>query len=232
MLTYMDTVTLLVTLFVMILSFATFDPKKYSAFTEGLDLSKYGSSILFGSMGIARGQLSVNVPERPVSAEPDPNGPSPDVNTAQDRFNGLKEQLDRQGLGEDVSLKIREGVIEMEISDNVLFSTASAELTEKGITVLGKLAGMLKAHSGGIVVEGHTDDRPIKTEQFPSNWELSGARASSVARHLIAGGVPGSGIRIVGYADNKPVAGNDTARGRQRNRRVNIVLETKIAGDG
>ena len=78
-------------------------------------------------------------------------------------------------------------------------------------------------------VEGHTDDRPIATSQFPSNWQLSGARAGAVVQRLIGAGVAGRRVSLAGYAAQHPVAGNATAAGRARNRRVEIVL-TRLHG--
>ncbi|PIW27314.1 MAG: hypothetical protein COW30_10910 [Rhodospirillales bacterium CG15_BIG_FIL_POST_REV_8_21_14_020_66_15] len=224
MLTYMDTVTLLVTLFVMILSFSTFDKAKFEHFKRSMSLATYGAGILKGTMGTERKpgaaptvMTSPVVPFRP--AEPADDRSEAGV------MDTLREQIEQQGLTDDIVLRKREGTVEMEINEQVLFPVASAELSDTGTSVLGRLANLLKSQKGTIAVEGHTDAQPIRTDLYPSNWELSGARASSVVRELISGGIAADRVRIVGYADTKPLAPNETAEGRQQNRRVNIILE-------
>nr|WP_163503733.1 OmpA family protein [Halomonas socia] len=99
-----------------------------------------------------------------------------------------------------------------------------ADLTGDGRRVLDGLLGMLKTFDGRISVEGHTDDVPIATPRFPSNWELSGAHAIAVVRHLQEQEVPESRLRAIGYADTQPLESNATPEGRAANRRVELVL--------
>ncbi|MGX2038906.1 OmpA family protein [Methylocaldum sp. MU1018] len=123
-----------------------------------------------------------------------------------------------------VEISAAGGEVRLEISDAILFDLASAELKPEGASALDRLAGVLGAQGGTIAVEGHTDDRPIATAKFQSNWELSTARASAVTRYLIAHGVPPGRLRAVGLADTQPREANDTPAGRARNRRVSIVM--------
>jgi chemotaxis protein MotB len=90
--------------------------------------------------------------------------------------------------------------------------------------VLRQVAAVLSKEELPIEVEGHTDDVPIATAQFPSNWELSSARASSVVRLLIDNGVPAKQLAVVGLASNQPLASNDNPEGRAKNRRVTITI--------
>jgi chemotaxis protein MotB len=228
MLTYMDTVTLLVTLFVMILSFASFETEKYKEFTQGMSLGRYGAGIMMGTLGIrdkepASSQIQsldvltpAEVPAAPESVQADGK---------ENRLADLQDQIQAQGLDKQVVLRENESTVEMEINESVLFPAASADLSDLGLSVLERLAGLLITHRGVVSVEGHTDNLPIATAYFPSNWELSGARASSVVRRLIESGVSPDKMRIVGYADVRPLANNTSPDGRQKNRRVNIVLE-------
>jgi len=227
MLTYMDTVTLLVTLFVMILSFASFDKKKYEEFSHGMSLAKYGSGIMMGTLGnrdFVDDIVAVPPPENLRSKPKEIPQMSLEVPTS-NVFAELKEEISRQGLTRDVQVHIREGTIDLEINENVLFPLGSADLSGSGILVLKKLTDLLIRQKGDIAVEGHTDSLPIETEKFPSNWDLSGGRASSVVRHFISGGISPRRLQITGYADTRPLASNDTPEGRQRNRRVNIILK-------
>ena len=228
MLTYMDTVTLLVSLFVMIMSFSSVDSEKYREFLDGMSLAKYGSGIMMGSLVAVEG-VGENKLTNPKPIVMSSNSrPAPDVESLAQSGNfltDLQDQISRQGLENEVLLREREGTVEMEINESVLFPAGRAQLSELGISVLVRLSRLLKLHVGTISVEGHTDNLPIKTDQFPSNWELSGSRASSVVRHLTSNGVEPGKLRIVGYADNRPLGTNESPDGRQRNRRVNIVLE-------
>ena len=114
--------------------------------------------------------------------------------------------------------------ITIEINASVLFSPGEALLSDHSIETLQAVAQVLKGHDHEIQVEGHTDNLPINTVYFPSNWELSTARASSVIRLFIESGVNGHRMTALGYGENRPVATNNTIEGRMRNRRVAIMI--------
>ena len=120
--------------------------------------------------------------------------------------------------------EVAEGVY-LEVSDNILFALGSADLKHDGAALLDELAQLLFEHSGIVSVEGHTDDRPIATSRFPSNWELSSGRATTVTRYLIGKGLDPARLRAVGYADTRPLESNATSAGRARNRRVALIVE-------
>ena len=121
--------------------------------------------------------------------------------------------------------------INLVIKDDVLFAEGSAELTSLGRSVLDGIAQILKQNNYPVSVEGHTDNVPIHTAQFPSNWELSSYRATNVARYFIRSGVANERLRAIGYADTHPVAANDSEAGRVRNRRVSLVIQVKQPSD-
>lgn len=114
--------------------------------------------------------------------------------------------------------------VEVEISTDILFPSGVAELTSEAQDALGRIAGILAPLSNPLRVEGYTDDKPIHTIQFPSNWELSASRAASVARLFIAHGVAPQRLAVIGWGAYRPVASNDTAAGRNANRRVEILI--------
>ncbi len=114
--------------------------------------------------------------------------------------------------------------IEIEINTSVLFPSASADLDDKARTILQRVGDILVGSDTRVYVEGHTDERPINTLQYPSNWELSGARASSVVRLFVDTGIEPQRLATVGHAEFQPVADNDSAEGLARNRRVVIVV--------
>jgi chemotaxis protein MotB len=148
----------------------------------------------------------------------------------QDTFVALKAKMDAyakaHGFGDKVQTIIeRRGLVVRVLTDNLLFASGSATLKSGADQLLDEVAQLLNLDpSHPITVEGHTDNQPIATAQFPSNWELSTTRATNVVRFLISRGVIASRLGAVGYADLHPIASNATAAGRAKNRRVEIVL--------
>jgi chemotaxis protein MotB len=115
------------------------------------------------------------------------------------------------------------GVV-IDINASALFEPGEAALQRNAARTLGAVAKVLEEGTQAIEVEGHTDDIPIFTPQFPSNWELSAARASSVVRLFIDQGVVAERLRAEGLASYHPIVSNDTAEGRSRNRRVTVTI--------
>jgi chemotaxis protein MotB len=124
----------------------------------------------------------------------------------------------------------REGFI-ISLAGNILFDSGKADLKPEGLLLLDALAQGLQPLPNEIRIEGHTDDIPITTPLYPSNWELSSARATNVARYLgERGNIAPVRLSAAGYGENRPVAPNDTREGRARNRRVDfVVLSTPIS---
>ena len=117
--------------------------------------------------------------------------------------------------------------IEIEIKSEMLFSSGEARLKSEVVPVLSNLATIMSTFNNPIQVEGFTDNQPIKTLAFPSNWELSAARAASVVHLLMRKGIDPNRMSATGYAEFKPVADNSTRVGRQQNRRVMIIIPTR-----
>lgn len=127
-----------------------------------------------------------------------------------------------------VEIETKGRKIVIRVQEKGSFSSGSAELQFDFLPVLEKLIEILKDVEGGIAVEGHTDDVPIKTAAFPSNWDLSVARALSVAHGLFDSGEIDEGrFTIAGYADTRPLVPNETPEQRAQNRRVEIILQEK-----
>lgn len=137
----------------------------------------------------------------------------------------LSEKIKRMDLDKSIHLTISQGFAQLEIQDKVLFQSSEAELTSSGKQLLSHLIPMLKESVGIIMIEGHTDNRPIHTKRFPSNWELGASRATSVLHFLVSEQLSSDKLRAISYADTKPIADNTTAEGREKNRRVNIVIK-------
>lgn len=134
------------------------------------------------------------------------------------------QDVDFSGLGDDIDVILEDESVSFRINSEILFASAQADLSLAGLAVLKKLLPVFKDNEIMITVEGHTDSVPIRSARFPSNWELSGARAGSVVRYLEANGIHSERLRAVGYADTRPLGSNDTVQGRASNRRVELTI--------
>jgi chemotaxis protein MotB len=147
----------------------------------------------------------------------------PEAAASEQTAEQLTALLARETANEQVDIVRAEDSVRVEVSDDILFDPGSVALRGEGLRMLGRLAPVLAKQEGAIEVEGHTDNVPIANSLFPSNWELSAARATAVTRFLTAQGVPAGKLRAVGMADNQPRADNATPEGRAKNRRVSVV---------
>lgn len=216
MTTYTDMVTLLLTLFVFLVGMSNL---KKEAPERGAEAPELVLPTL--------PPPSAEDPPEPDTAEaetpPSPPVP-PDLSWLIDRARELEEFVVAQDLKDQVRIERTERAILVQLRDGFLFPSARADLTPEGVALVRRLAEFLGRIPGELEVEGHTDPIPIATHRFPSNWELSAARAAAVARKLIDNGVPARRLRAIGYADTRPVASNATADGRAANRRVTLMI--------
>lgn len=200
LLTYLDVVTLLLVMMVVMLSMS-----------EPIT----GKPPLPPSQESGPVALQASVPEPVVAPQVQADDPLGDL------------PLDQLGAGVEV---VRgEGTVSFRISSELLFPSGDAGLSPQGLQVLDSLLPALNAaQQHRVVVEGHTDNVPIHTPRFPSNWELAAGRAGSVVRHLQSQGIDPARLRATGLADAHPLASNATPEGRAANRRVELVLESAI----
>ena len=220
LLTYLDVITLLLVMMVVMLAFAGSGPHgvpaNRPAGTGHLPVS--GAIPVIGIPGSAA-PIPFPVPMLPASSEPAPEpetAPEPD----------LLASLALDPLDKNIEVIVSKGTVSFRISSEVLFNSGEATLNEAGRGVMSRLVPILgKAPGYRVVVEGHTDNMPIQTERFPSNWELSTGRAASVVRHFQGHGIEAARMRATGYADTRPIVSNDTAQGRATNRHVEVILE-------
>jgi chemotaxis protein MotB len=150
----------------------------------------------------------------------------------QETYDGLVASLKKELNAGQVEVKqLRDG-LRVNLAQDILFDSGSAALDKNGIEVLQRVAVQLKKSPHQILVTGHTDNKPIGpalVKQYPTNWELAGARAASVVRLFDESGLPPRRLRAVSMADVQPVASNKTAEGRARNRRIEIRLRPAAA---
>ena len=143
-------------------------------------------------------------------------------------FDEIHSIIQKKDLVENVEATFVEGRIVLRIGGQVLFDTGSADLLPEATKVLEGVIQIIKEYPQyHVEIQGHTDNRPIHTPEFASNWELSAIRAATVLRYLIGKGIPGDRLSATGFADLRPLASNDTPEGQQRNRRVEFVLKEK-----
>lgn len=165
-----------------------------------------------------------------VQAEhPASDTPARQDSSARQAADALLLSLHESALADGVEVITRPGAVNLEIRDNILFAPASAALSPEGEALLAQLAAILQTLPYSVSVEGHTDNVPINTPLYPSNWELSSARAARVTRMLVERGVAQERLRTVGYGDTRPRGDNATVEARAENRRVTFVLQVEDA---
>jgi chemotaxis protein MotB len=252
LLTYADMITLLMALFMVLFSISSVNISKYKTLQQSLKAA-FSGSVLPGGRAIMQSGSQNTTKHPPASSEIPaivpltPNAPNPSnvsvsqlqqaqsiaaaAKQEQKDFQHLKHKLDdyltRHNLSRQVQTVIaKRGLVVRVLTDQVLFDSGQADLKPAGLPLLGEIANLLNVdRRHPIVVEGHTDNVPISSAQYPSNWELSTARATTVVRYLIGRGVGRARLSASGYADLHPVASNATDSGRQLNRRVEVVLQ-------
>jgi chemotaxis protein MotB len=146
-----------------------------------------------------------------------------------DLENRLKDQL----ASKEVSVSMQDRGLVVTFLSEVLFDSGKAEIRSQAFESLNSVAAVLLDTAAGmeVGVEGHTDNEPIKYSGWKSNWDLSGARSMSVLEYLIKKGVGPERLSFIGYGEYRPVASNSSAQGRQKNRRVEIVILPDMAKD-
>jgi chemotaxis protein MotB len=152
--------------------------------------------------------------DRPEEAPPSP----PDVRRA------IEEALADDLIAGRLELTADRRGLVLAIPEAFSFDTGRADLSDVAIALMGRVAGVLRTLPNAVRVEGHTDDTPIHTARFTSNWDLSTARATEVVAFFITSGLAPDRLSAAGYSEYHPRAGNESAEGRARNRRVDIVI--------
>ena len=228
--TYGDMMTLLLTFFVLLFSMSNVDNAKFKAFIESFSGS---SGILNGGEVILneQGMLGNGVQQFPSNKQITESGDYEDYEKNKE-LNSIKENLeefiDDEKLQEKVGVEHTGDAIIIRFDDILLFETGKATLRPAAKEVLQTIGqGLLKYIDQGyrVSLEGHTDNIPISTPQFPSNWELSAARAIAVAKYFIEDmHFSPETISAEGYGEYRPIASNDTPEGRLANRRVELKL--------
>ena len=225
LLTYADMITLLMIFFIVMYAVSTINVQKLEAIAQSLSvvlrgktmtiLEYPGPSVIPGSSG----QMRLEGPGR--------------LPAQQGELEAVRRELEKmiqeksvgnQGLAANIVIMEQERGLVISLKDTLLFPKGSADLTPKALSIIKEVAKSLKDIPNYIRVEGHTDDLPINTPKFPSNWELSVIRATNVAHVLIGSGVNPERISAAGYSEYRPLVPNINEKNRSMNRRVDIVI--------
>ena len=228
---YADFITLMFAFFVVMYAISQVNEGKYRILSDTL------ASAFRTVPGNSAGAMVVVSPNAPAPTAIPIRKSQPNIK-AEEKVKQNKERLRdvAKELSEALAPLVKEGQVRItegalgitiDINANVLFAPGDARLGPEAVRALVAVAQILVPTDFPITVEGHTDNTPINTPLFPSNWELSGMRSSSVVRLFVDAGVAANRMTATGYADQRPVASNDTPEGRQRNRRVAITIESR-----
>lgn len=221
---YADFITLLFAFFVVMYSISSVNEEKYKTFGNSLSVA-FAKQPIIASTGVVANQqdqaLKALVDMRTVRLGEQQRKVQEHMKNL---TSGLSQVLATLIKQRTVNINQTKRGVVIDISASTLFRTGEATLQPGMSDVLRQVATVLGKEELPIEVEGHSDDIPIATTQFPSNWELSSARASSVVRMLIDNGVPAKRLAVVGLASNQPLVPNDSPENRARNRRVTITI--------
>lgn len=228
---YADFITLLFAFFVVMYAISSVNLSKYNALTNAMDTAFSGDN-------------APSVPHQKIDVKSQPEKslikPLPLSYLYQEKSKRERENMAKLGveLSNKLALMIQDGKVQVmqnnrgvriDINDSVLFTSGSADLAGSAVEIINEIAAILNTNQRLVQVEGHTDDTPIHTHQFYSNWELSAVRATTVVRMLTTTGVEETRLSALGYGATQPISSSDTEFGRAKNRRVSIMIlyETK-----
>ena len=231
---YADFVTLLFAFFVVMYSISSVNDTKYASLSEALD------EAFSKAHKVLKVVDPIQIGSEPRTIQPIIlDNPTTEEKKKQRKLSDeiLKERRQLLMVSEQfedvlqpyvendlVEVKRNDFWIELEMNSQLLFLSGEAELSAKAVPVLRKIAEVIRRMPNVINIEGHTDDVPIDTIEFPSNWDLSSARATTVVREFIRNGISPKRLSAVGYGEFHPVADNNNIEGQNKNRRVVLVL--------
>lgn len=211
--TFNDMITLLMVFFVLLFAMGSMDVRCFKKFQNALQ----------SAMGVMNPGKHAPIG---IIAEDESSPALPAESDGENRNKGLEQLEKTEGLEAQYT---KEG-IQLILDDKLLFNSGSALLNRKGIAMLERVAIIIAPLNRVIRVEGHTDNIPIANGIYPSNWELSTARAVNVVKYLHQNGnIPARNLQAAGYGSSRPLVLNDSEKNRSRNRRVEIILKQQVA---
>lgn len=226
---YADFITLLFAFFVVMYSISSVNEGKYRVLSDSLQSAfelepRTLSPFQMGDPGPSSDKPRISdsdVAGKSQSVVESDNAYEQTLATMSNEVQANLQDMIEKGL---IAVRTEKNWIEIEINSSVLFGSGNAQISETALPLLRILARVLGKFSHDIKVEGYTDNQPISNKFYPSNWELSAARAASVVRLFEANGIEPTRLSAVGYGSTKPIASNDTEWGRNKNRRVVLIV--------
>lgn len=220
---YADFITLLFAFFVVMYSISSVNEGKYKVLSDSME----------GIFKQAERSIKpIPIGDERFKGQANADGDSEAAGSEQEPLDSIAEQIREQfdGLLGDGKLYVRanEMWLELELSSSLLFPSGDAIPHQDAFDIIEKISAILAPFENPIQVEGFTDDLPISTAQYPTNWELSAARAASIVRMLVMDGVQPQRLAAVGYGEFQPIVENTDAQGRARNRRVVLVISRDV----
>jgi chemotaxis protein MotB len=216
LITYSDLITLLLAFFIMMYTFSKQDAQKYQEVSEHLKSIFTGKSVLTGGSGPASGSGPTNIAIK-TSTNSDA--------VRRELENEVRSMAEWTDPEKKISVFKDERGIVIRIMDKAFFNEGKADLKGSAKYALDKIMPIISNNKKPVRIEGHTDNVPIRTNEFKSNWELSTRRATEVVRYLVeAHHFPPDRISASGFAEYHPITSNDTSENRSLNRRIEIIL--------
>ena len=237
---FADMMTLLMVTFLMMFAISALDLQKFRTFQEAINQGLGNNTHSLASTGAPPEGEPRDVPIGAEEGKPNPQPKPIPESTGKlvqrkdlaDLKAKVEKAAEEAGLTGALDIEVDPRGLILYVTSGVLFEAGEADITGRGTVLLGRLGDVLAPIDNRLVVEGHTDRRPISTPEFPSNWELSTSRATAVLRHLIAAeDLPGSRLSAAGYADTHPRAKGSDEASLAKNRRVDIVVEVPLPAD-
>jgi chemotaxis protein MotB len=235
LISYSDFVTLLFALFVVLYSISQVNENKYKDLTEAMNKVFHESKRSIKPIQVGEVARAINLENNSANDLSNQTSESYQLNTnGQGAIAPIAElpQLSNQFVDEFSSLIDDEIIqvnnnelwLEISLSNSILFPLGSVKANDSAQKVLFEIADILKPFNNPIQVEGYTDNLPVNSTKFPSNWELSSARAAAIVKILVEGGVVPARLSAVGYGEHHPITENNTPEGREKNRRVVLMI--------
>lgn len=223
LLPYSDLMTLLLALFIALFAISQTDQKKVSELSQAFSSAfNMGGPSFFSQMGPNPGRQA----EMPSDEDKGNSAYIQENQQLEEVQKKMQEYIDENSLDDQLSTELSEEGLMIRIKERALFPSGSAQLANQAQSIAPVVAGLLSSIPERVVISGHTDNVPINSAQFPSNWELSSARALTFMKFLLAQNSSLNPARFsaIGYSEYRPLADNSTEEGRQRNRRVEIFI--------
>ncbi|MBP2625779.1 MAG: Motility protein N-terminal domain containing protein [Firmicutes bacterium] len=222
---YADILTLLLALFIVLFASADANKTKFDAMAQSLSVAFSGSPSVFDNNRTVAPEADASKPNQSKAD----NGKEQAQLRETVQLLELKKELDKyiqnNNLVGDLSTALTDDGLMIRIKDSALFPSGSAELRPDSQRLGAEIAKILTPLSQQVVISGHTDNVPINTREFPSNWELSSKRAINFMKFLLAQGkLKPERFSAIGYGEYRPVATNDTVEGHSKNRRVEVLI--------